>query len=342
MLGEASDWQRALAPGDARYVPATVRPQMPDIVGRALAAGAEPPLTYMGTGMTGVVVCVGAVAYKVARATQPIDHQIFEEEADWLAAAARVPAVAAHVARLHDFDPTNIVIIRDCPYADPEQSAWRYGENKLHDLHQRIEQAMIPHGWTAPEFKPDSYVLTTRGPILVDASMPSRVGHELVQYIEALVAGDRPLWTTRPSDLAFHVRMEANRTISQAESDRLEVLIHERWPDNGEVTEPSRRVAHEQLDLVPIAEASAAYAGVVYAARMFDVWQPAYVGATRRTDYFERRGNEWVAIAYTSIPKPAYRHLRAELHRSLERHKGRFAPAPVNTRQRRQRQRARR
>lgn len=227
---DAGDWRDALVPGDARYVHAVVVPQMPGIVARAIAAGAEPPLEYVGVGMTGVVFCTGDTAYKVARDTKPIDHQFFEEEADWLEAAAQVPAVARHVARFHDFDPDNLVIIRDCPQADPEQSAWRYGENKLHDLHRQIERDMIPYGWTAPEFKPDSYILTTRGPVLVDASMPSRVGDELARYVEEVARNERHLWTTRPEDLAFAVRTEAGRTISQAESDRLEALIKRRWP----------------------------------------------------------------------------------------------------------------
>ena len=180
--------------------------------------------------MTGVVLCAGDVACKVARATEPISHQMFEEEAEWLEVATTIPSVRPHVAHFHGFDPENLVIIRDCPKADPEQSAWRYGEGKLHDLHRQIECDMIPYGWTAPEFKSDSYVLTTRGPVLVDASMPSRVGEELARYVEAVVAGERPLWTTLPSSLAFAVRMEAGRTLTQAESDRLEALIRRRWP----------------------------------------------------------------------------------------------------------------
>jgi GNAT superfamily N-acetyltransferase len=227
-----TDWQAALVRGDARYVPPVVVPQMPDIVARAIRAGAPAGrLEYAGAGMTSVVFCADGVAYKVARATRPIDHQFFEEESDWLAAAARVPAIAPHVARLRDFDPEDLVIVRDCPAADPDQSAWRYGEDKLYELHRQIERAMIPHGWTAPEFKPDSYVLTTRGPMLVDASLPQRVGSELARYVEDVARGARQLWTTRPADLAFAVRMESGKTLSPDESHRLEDLIRERWPE---------------------------------------------------------------------------------------------------------------
>lgn len=226
----ADDWENALVPGDVRYIPPVVLPQMPDVVARALAAGAKPPLEYIGAGMTGVVFCAGGTAYKVSRTTAPIAHATFEDEAEWLAEAAHVPSVAPHVAAFHRFDPENLVIIRDCPVADPDQSAYRYGEGKLFDLHRRIEAAMLPHGWTSPEFKPDSYVLTTGGPVLVDASMPSRVGEELARYTEAVAAGKRPLWTTTPRDLAFAVRMEGGRTLTQAEVDRLQALIERTWP----------------------------------------------------------------------------------------------------------------
>lgn len=225
------NWEDALVPGDVRYIPSIVLPQMPGIVARALAAGAKPPFEFVGAGMTGVVFCVGGAAYKVARGTQPINHQVFEDEADWLADAARVPAVAPHVARFRRFDSENLVIIRACPAADPDQSTWRYGEGKLFDLHRRIEAAMLPHGWNAPEFKPDSYVLTKNGPVLVDASMPSRVGKKLARYVKAAAAGRQPLWATTPQDLAFAVRMERDRTLTSEEVDRLQALIAQRWPE---------------------------------------------------------------------------------------------------------------
>jgi hypothetical protein len=98
-MREDTDWRNALVPGDDQYVPPVVLPQMPGIVARALTAGARAPLEYVGAGMTGVVFCSGDVAYKVARATRPIDHQGFEDEAEWLAAAARVPSVAPSVAQ---------------------------------------------------------------------------------------------------------------------------------------------------------------------------------------------------------------------------------------------------
>ena len=202
---------------------------MPDVVARAAAAGMPAGAEFMGAGMTGVVFCVGGEAFKVARQATPTLRRMLEEEAEWLGAAARVPAVAPHVAGVRRFDPRNVVIVRDCPRADPDQPRWKW-EGALFDLHRSIEQAMLPNGWTAPEFKPDSYVLTSQGAILVDASMPSRVGHVLSLYIEDLVEGERELGDERPSDLAFAVRREVGQTLTREEADRLQALLERRWP----------------------------------------------------------------------------------------------------------------
>lgn len=226
----SADWEDYLAPGETRYIPAVVRPQMPDVIARAMAAGMPSGTEYVGAGMTGVVFCAGDTAFKVARDTREIDHQMFDEEAEWLASASVVPAVASHVARFWRFDPENLVIVRDCPHPDPDQSLWRW-ESRLHELHGAIERSMLPHGWTAPEFKPDSYVLTPRGPVLVDASMPSRVGAVLAQYVEDVVSGARPLWTERPHDLTFYVRREVGQTLTQAEADHLQTILERRWPE---------------------------------------------------------------------------------------------------------------
>lgn len=52
---------------------------------------------------------------------------------------------------------------------------------------------MIPFGWTAPEFKSDSYVISDSGKItLIDASMPSRVGKNLLRWATEILDGKRP------------------------------------------------------------------------------------------------------------------------------------------------------
>jgi hypothetical protein len=123
-------WEDYLAPGEARYVPAVVLPQMPDIVARAEAAGMPPGVEYMGAGMTSVVFCDGETAFKVARQATPTLRRMLDEEAEWLVAAGNVPTVAPHVARFHRFDPLNAVIVRACPHRDTNQSLSRW-ESRL-------------------------------------------------------------------------------------------------------------------------------------------------------------------------------------------------------------------
>ena len=208
---------------DAEYVPAIVHPQMEDIVRRAIAAGAKPPLEYVGAGMTAVVLCAGKTAYKIARTKG--DDRFLSKEAEWLTTAKTVPWVKDHVAKIRRFDRENTVIIRECPMPDPEGGArgmtpYRYGEGKLFDLHQEIGKRMIPYGWTAPEFKPDSYVITEHGPVLVNASMPSRVGQRLLDYVRDVLEGRRNS-SERLSDLAFAIRLEVGRTITQEEANEV-------------------------------------------------------------------------------------------------------------------------
>ena len=90
---------------DAEYVPAAVLPEMPSVVERALAAGARPPLEYVGAGMTSVVFCTGDVAFKVGRRATPTLRRMLGEEAEWLEAAGRVPGVREHVAQFYVLQP---------------------------------------------------------------------------------------------------------------------------------------------------------------------------------------------------------------------------------------------
>ena len=142
----AEDWRDLVT--DAEYVPAAVLPEMPSVVERALAAGARPPLEYVGAGMTSVVFCTGDVAFKVGRRATPTLRRMLGEEAEWLEAAGRVPGVREHVAQFYGYNPEEVVITRACPKRDPDMSAYRYGESKLWDLHHKtIAPLMLPHGW---------------------------------------------------------------------------------------------------------------------------------------------------------------------------------------------------
>jgi hypothetical protein len=201
---------------NADYVRAYVD-KMPDIVARALDAGARPPLTYVGAGMTAAVFCDDrGRAFKVGRELAPILFHLLSNEAEWLEAAGKTPWVRDRVAHIYRFHAEELVIERECPM--PSEAAWYRYRGTTWDLHREIEARMIPRGWTAPEYKEDSYVVTDDGPILVDASMAHRVGKNLLRYTLEVLRGRRPVYTQdRPSDFAFHLRMEVGKTLTETQ-----------------------------------------------------------------------------------------------------------------------------
>lgn len=146
-------------------------------------------------------------------------------------AANRVPEVSRHVAKVFAFHPAEIVIERECVDFDQAMKdkwyASSYGPKplRLSDLHNEINRRMMPRGWSAPEFKDDSYVYSSRGPVLVDASMPHRLGRVLLRYERDLIAGRRiPGPHERPSVGAFYVRREIGQNGGITERETQPVL----------------------------------------------------------------------------------------------------------------------
>lgn len=184
--------------------------ELPRAAERALRAGAVGALTYQGAGATGVVFCDEAgTAYKVAR---PRAEATVREEAAWMRRAAHVPGVREHVASGVRYDDVNDVLIRECVVGNRGSPIYT---RKLFDLHQKIRATMRPYGWLSPEFKEDSYVLTRgRGPVLVDASMALRVGHELVRHVQRELR--RAPSKSTIEDLKYAVSAESGCTIPPA------------------------------------------------------------------------------------------------------------------------------
>lgn len=187
---------------------------------RAVAAGAVRPLTYVGSGMTGTVFTdrYRNTAYKVARHGTARD--MIAEEAEWFRAAKRAPEIADLIpAGKYRWDAENGVLIK--PYVKGRPGSWG-DATKLYGLHSKIEKAMLPRGWTAPERKEDSYVVAggsegrdswRAGDFatakIVDASMPHRVGRELVKYaLDVAVGRRRPQGSDRLADIAYYVYRE--------------------------------------------------------------------------------------------------------------------------------------
>lgn len=175
-----------------------------DAAYRALEAGAQPPLEYIGAGATGIVFCDPRFAFKVARHRR--GHTL-TDEAEWLETAARIPEVSPYVATIEKWDPDHRVIVRECVRGD--RGTWG-GSRKIHELWDRIAPYMLAEGWTMPELKEDSVIFDDAGnPKIVDAGMVSRVSDRLLGYVEAILDGRiDPDEYENHSTLAFYVRRE--------------------------------------------------------------------------------------------------------------------------------------
>lgn len=204
-------------------VQAFLRAELPGIVGRAVSAGAEGPLHYMGAGAFGAVLCdADARAWKVARFQKEPSpkHALFmgeqfSNEYEWLWAAGASP-ISGYVPAVYDFHPEEVVLERECVFGRP--GGWA-DEARLFRIHKEIEEAMIPIGWTAPEFKGDSYIIEGSGvPKLVDISMVQRVGANLAGWIEEVLDRKRQTHENWHS-LAFYLLREMReKTLSGEEA----------------------------------------------------------------------------------------------------------------------------
>jgi hypothetical protein len=208
--------------------------EVADTLERAIAVGAQPPLTYVGVGMTGIVYCNDQTAYKVFHHLKPFAIRMLADEYEWLLTANTVPELRSSVAQVHAVDFERGVLIREC--VDGRPGGWG---DELRELHKRIEELMLLQGWTSPEYKEDSYII--RGvqyygehgePVLVDASMAHRVGPRLLEYVEDVIAGERPWGQQRPRDLGYHLRGEVHQgTLTQAQVDAVLEILDELQKD---------------------------------------------------------------------------------------------------------------
>lgn len=216
VLSSRKDWVHPL-----------VQPDIPETVERALAAGATPPLEYMGAGMYGVVLCdAKQLAFKVFRILprviggpraanwaeyaheNPSLRQTVVDEAEWLAAANESPTLAPHVPRFMAWDDEQGVLVRECMTGKP--GGWNE-ESSLHKMHRSLDKAaMTEIGWTMPEFKGDAWVQDERDGQwkLVDTGWAQRVGRNLLRHVVDHIEGRIPPYA-RLDDLAFYVRRES-------------------------------------------------------------------------------------------------------------------------------------
>lgn len=216
---ELEEWEGnpavLLNPEDVHYF---VRDQLEGAMGRAIGAGAKQPLEYVGAGMTSIVFKdARGDAYKTGRWMTCSNIHLLDEEAEWLAVANADEQIGSHVANFYSFDPERLVIVRE--HVEGRPGAWSQ-ESNLYKLHVRIDRIMRErYGWSAPEFKGDSYIFRDGEPILVDASMAYRHGTNLLTYVQQIINGTRSAYGVTPSDLGFALRIEvADGGISRADA----------------------------------------------------------------------------------------------------------------------------
>ncbi len=213
---------------------------------KAFAAGARHPIDYVGRGMTGVVFRdARGRGYKVARNDRTARH-IVGEEAEWLRAASPVPELRRHIARLVRYHRGLGVIEREHIAAAPVPYGYS-GKRRL--LWEEIVRVMKPYGWSAPEYKEDSFVYARgRGWVLVDAGFVHRKGTRLAARAGEVLRGRR-FHGEKPSDLAWQLRMEGGRTLPERTAEHLSRRLldlpdAERMPTRGEFRDrpaPRRR-----------------------------------------------------------------------------------------------------
>lgn len=220
-----------------RFAPMFVWDEIPDVVTRALAAGAIPPLEYMGVGMTAIVLCDAEnTAWKVGRPYNESEtgyyqpklingisltvYSLLEDEATWLALANQIQWVQDHVAEFYAWHPREAIIERECVRG--KVGSWGSG-GSVFDVSQAITEIMHQYGWSGPERKEDSYVLARgRGWVVVDAGFVHRVGRALVEQVVRVLRGEVIVKaSTNLNTLAFEVRMESGKTIPERVAERL-------------------------------------------------------------------------------------------------------------------------
>ncbi len=216
-------------------VPSFIHSEIQGAVQRAVSAGAPAPLEFVGVGMYGIVFCDSVDhAWKVARLHKKGDEnerdfmlESTATEYEWLRDAGGTP-IAKNVAKVYAIHASSIVLERECVRG--RAGSWADG-TKLAAVHDLIWKVMEPQGWTAPEFKENSYIIRDDGTaVLVDISMAIRTGMNLAGWIEDILNGRRKTRDTW-SSLAFYLlRERREKTIPEGKLKELLDRLVEKDP----------------------------------------------------------------------------------------------------------------
>jgi hypothetical protein len=208
----------------SQYVYSGARSEMADALARVRAVGAK-SLSYVGVGMTALILRENEVAFKVGRDVTPVTYSWLEAEHEWLVDAHGVDP--SHVVRPLGWFPDQLVLVHD--YVEGRPFGW--APREVHDHWLELAKSMLPLDWGMPEYKDDSYVKTETGFVLVAATMANRLCGRLVAWLEEYLEGTRNPWTVGSlshDTLAFLVRREVSEgCVDPAIGARLEARLAE-------------------------------------------------------------------------------------------------------------------
>lgn len=200
-----------------------------DAAERAVKAGGEAPLEFIGIGAQGVVLCDRHHAFKVGRNWGTNRVRNLEDEAEWLMTASQIREVRPFVAAFIDWNKKLGVLTRECPRGT--SGTWGASE-KVRATFNKVEPYMLAAGWGMPEFKEDSVVFTGGRAQIVDAGFPHRISNRLVSFVESVLEGRRRRepadFEDSLSDLSFELRRELTENPKAIARGRMEPPLDER------------------------------------------------------------------------------------------------------------------
>lgn len=216
---------------------AAVRGEVMAAAGRAVQVGADPKtMRYVGAGGEAIIFADGrGRAYRVLRTNDPAQRRektLVERDALEVAKLPSSPA-AKYLPKLHQVDPQLGVVVRDEVKGRP--GGW--GTKGLRDAYETIAAEFKRNGFSAPEFKEDSFIIPEDGgpPVMVDLGFLHYRGRREADHIASLLATGDPS-EIDPLDQPFAIRsLYSEGAIGFPEalrlSRQLQALIGDAKPD---------------------------------------------------------------------------------------------------------------
>jgi len=196
---------------------AAVKEQVTTGAMRAAAAGAHASsLRYVGSGGEGMVFAdEQGKAHKVSRNRRPGAMQKLRNEAEANQALMGTPA-EQYVAKVHNYNPEHDVLTRN--YVQGRPGTW--GSQGLREAYDVIAKELDKKGWTAPEFKEDSFIQPEGGgpPKMVDLGFVNPKGAVLVSRLKERIEN------LDPKDDFFDLNLDITYAYNEGDIDLLTAM----------------------------------------------------------------------------------------------------------------------